>query len=169
MTLATQHGLTLPEILLVLSLASVLYATAIPAVGHWVTQNRQQQIAQRLMQTLQMARAQAVILGVSTEVCPTLNGLDCGSDWSQGWLIREARTQAALSTELNDHPDDVSVQWFGVNPTIVFKPDGQSPLGNGRFVSCDADTPNWQIVLSRQGRARWADAEEHIQHAHRCH
>jgi len=82
-------GFTLPEMLLALTLLSLLLALAAPPLGDLVARNRTQSAAHSLMTSLFLARTEAVKRNRRTTLCKSADGLACTADgdWSQGWLV----------------------------------------------------------------------------------
>ena len=104
---------------------------------------------------------------IRVELCGSIDGLSCHSDWSQGWLLREAKNESPLSiTRLSS--DKKRLKWKGFQAKIQFHSNGSSPIGNGRFYSCYKQHISWQLILNRQGRLRTASKSENEAENARC-
>ncbi len=79
------------EIMIVIAIAAVLVAVAIPSLQDTVTRNARDSIQLDLMTSLALARSQAVSLSTSVSVCHSTNQSSCsntaGADWDAGWLV----------------------------------------------------------------------------------
>ena len=56
-----QRATTLPELLVTLALLALLSTYAIPSFAKWISTNKQQVLREKLLNSLQMARTQAVL------------------------------------------------------------------------------------------------------------
>lgn len=87
-----QLGTTLPELLVVLSVSSILLATAVPGYAFLVNSNRLASATNQLVFSLQLARSEAVKRNQRVTVCKSDTGapeLGCSktAEWHAGWLI----------------------------------------------------------------------------------
>ncbi|MAM69622.1 MAG: hypothetical protein CMP91_00570 [Gammaproteobacteria bacterium] len=87
----SQQGYTMMEILMVIAVAAILVAVAVPSLEDTVSRNARDSIQLDLMSSLALARSQAVTLSATVSVCHSSNQATCsnttGSDWNQGWLV----------------------------------------------------------------------------------
>ena len=86
-----QHGYTMLEILMVIAIAAILVAVALPSMQETISRNARDSIQLDLLTSLSLARSQAVTFSVTTSVCHSSNQTSCsnstGSDWNDGWLV----------------------------------------------------------------------------------
>lgn len=84
-----QHGLTLIEMLVAISLLAVVLTTAIPAFGRFMVQQQLTASANALVGHLQYARNEAVIRRTRVAACPSLDGRNCSGTnrWDEGWIV----------------------------------------------------------------------------------
>ena len=86
-------GYSLVELVIVLALAGVFFAVAMPAFTSAIESHHRNTIAARLMEDLALARLQAIAISSNVALCgkhPTiaLTCLDAAStDWSDGWYV----------------------------------------------------------------------------------
>lgn len=162
-----QHAYTFVELLIALTLIALFGALAAPALAKMLAHNRNQASMQEIHDHLQQARSQAVSRKQSVELCPSKNGLQCTSDWKDPWLVRLRNDQTVLY-----HAEAVAgkmnLRWSGFSGSIRFHSNGTSPASNGRFFICEQQTMAMQIVISRQGKIRWANRNENQQENVRC-
>lgn len=86
-----QQGYTMLEVLMVIAIAAILVAVALPSMQDTISRNARDSIQLDLLTSLALARSQAVTLSVTTSVCHSANQTSCsnstGSDWNDGWLV----------------------------------------------------------------------------------
>jgi prepilin-type N-terminal cleavage/methylation domain-containing protein len=99
-TMKTARGFTLVEALVVMAIAAILLATAVPAFTQSISSTRATDSANTLLAALNDARSQAVRLQQNVVVCRSINPQaplpDCssaavgdyaGTDWAAGWIL----------------------------------------------------------------------------------
>lgn len=82
-------GLTLVELLAVLTISAVLLALAVPAFGGLRARLLLVSQQQDLLASIRLARSQALLRGTGVELCPGAVGADsaCDGSYQQGWLV----------------------------------------------------------------------------------
>jgi type IV fimbrial biogenesis protein FimT len=70
---AKQQGYTMLEILMVIAIAAILLAVALPSMRDTISRNARDSIQLDLLTSLSLARSQAVTLSVTTSVCHSSN------------------------------------------------------------------------------------------------
>lgn len=81
-------GFSLIELLITLSILSILLAVSLPNFQDTVESINTNSQAKLLMTTLSLARSEAIKRGTNVAICPTDNGLDCREGvWSSGWMV----------------------------------------------------------------------------------
>lgn len=144
---------SLLELLITLTLISLLALIAAPSFATLVEQNRMYSLRDQLQSQLFLARTSSVLHNRDVEVCGSSDGQLCDDQWLRGWLIRFASdSQIIQQTQLTAQEH---INWTGATQKIRFHSNGTSPLGNGRFYICDSHQAiALQIVINRQGRLR---------------
>ncbi|MCY1292946.1 Type II transport protein GspH [compost metagenome] len=160
------RGYSLLELIITLSLIFILAMAAVPAFQGLSQRHRNQALLHQLHTSLQSARADAVIRRRPLELCANNTQKGCGSDWASGWLIISPTEHQVLS--INQPPHNLPLRWSGFGQRIRFLSDGSSPASNGRFYLCHKGELAWQLILSRQGRARVATEQENLDDVTRC-
>jgi type IV fimbrial biogenesis protein FimT len=86
---STQHGFTMTELIVVMSIVAILMAIGAPSYRYITTANRISSEVNGLLGDLQYARAEAIKEGQAVTVCPTTDGATCAgnSTWNTGWLV----------------------------------------------------------------------------------
>jgi len=171
-----ESGVTLIELLITLSIASILVAVATPSLTTVIKDSRLRVGANTLQNSLALARSTAVSRSAFVTICKSTNGTECdeAGDWSQGWIIYEGTidddpVQGAddkrirVNRALNDQitftggsglEDYVSLDGAG------FSRDGNGNYQSGVFLICDdrGDSGRTRIVfLAAAGSSRVGD------------
>lgn len=161
------QGLTLIELIVTVSVLSIVISMAAPAMADMIARNQQLTLRTQIQDALQRARTQAVLHRKTLVVCGSLDSLNCSSDWTDGWIIRDEQTGQVLHvTRFSSHG---GLRWNGFgDQRIRFHENGTSPSSNGRFYQCHKQDVAWQLILNRQGRLRLASATENTNNAALC-
>ena len=162
--LARSHGLTLPELLVTLSVTSILSVTAIDHLPGFIQTNRMISDVNRFVTTLHLARNEAVKRGRHLVLCPAATGDGCAehADWENGWLLfvsdnnREFEDDDVLITRSPPLADFIDMRSGGHRKRIVYQPNGSSGGSNSSFTFCDKrDLARPRVIcLSNTGRPR---------------
>ncbi|MBK7492085.1 MAG: GspH/FimT family pseudopilin [Nitrosomonas sp.] len=158
-----QHGFTLTELLVTLSVASILLTVAVPNYRTFVQNNLQSTQSNNFYSTLALAKSEAIRRSSPVTVCPSTNGTSCtgGVIWSNGWLVF-ADTNSNGVVEAGDEILQVGVAFSGGNTfsgtrtRVTFTANGFSMASNDTFTLCDNRGAAYSkaIILNNQGRFR---------------
>src|SRR5690606_7896913 len=80
-------GFTLLELMVVIAIAAILLALALPSFTSTLRSNRVATSTNELLATLSLARSEAVRNTRGAGVCTSADGGACGGDWDSGWLV----------------------------------------------------------------------------------
>ena len=169
------HGVTLIELLVAMSVLSILLAVGVPSFSQFTANTRLNSYANTLFSHLSLARSEAVKRNTRVAICKSLDGSACASsgDWSQGWIVFvDLDNNASIGsgeqviTTMSALPTGFSFSGNGnVSDYISYDGQGISKLTTGGFQSgtitlcpaAPAATGNGRnIILSSSGRARIA-------------
>lgn len=167
---ARQAGLSLIEMLIVLSILGIVLGFALPAMGQFGERQRVVAAHNQLLASFSQARMQAIVARAPTVVCPSVDGRQCaaGGVWEAGWISFIDRnrngTLDAIDTLLqheNIGVDGLRVRSSVGRPALNFLADGRSPGSNLTLKLCGEDLrPLGAIIVNNTGRARHAEAAE---------
>lgn len=150
-------GLTLIELLVCLSMLSLLCVIALPNFTELLSRKQTDALTDKLVRQLAHARALSIITRRDVEACGSSDGKQCDEQWSKGWVIYSPGTSSIVSME-RIAPGAV-LNWTGFTSRIRFHPNGTSPLGNGYFLICNSKGQvHSQLIINRQGRIRQTTA-----------
>lgn len=165
MTDSINKGFTMLELMITLSIAAILAATAVPSFQSLMAQSQLTTQTNELVASLHYARSEAVKRGMRVTVCTSSDGSACtnGSGWQNGWIIF---SDAGTAGEI-DGGDEVlrvfpPLQGVALTASLNFSnsisylASGRSRgngnlLGNGSFTLCSQDKQN-EISIITAGR-----------------
>lgn len=165
-------GYTLVELLLVMAVAGVLLAMALPSMSGMLGTQRAASLATRFMASLHLARSEAIKRNGRAVVCKSSSGSTCttAGGWEQGWIVfHDANNNAAL-----DGGEHIVLQHAGsasvirltgnlpVSNYVSYASNGSAKLVSGAFQAgtftlCPLSAsaiPARKIILSGTGRPR---------------
>lgn len=162
---APVKGFTLIEALVVMAVAAILLAVAIPAWSHARAAANAGSVRAELASSLLDAVRHSSIAGTEVVVCPSSpSGLCSGStNWDAGWMvfadINGNRVPDANETRLAEGdalPSDVHLRTTTGRTRLVFQPNGGNAGSNVTFTLCDSRGPKFAatLVLSNTGNLR---------------
>ncbi len=84
-----QHGVTLLELMVTLSIMVILMTVAVPSFQDLIRSNRLSGITTEFMGRINYARSEAVKRGIPVTLCRSANGTACAASgaWSQGMIV----------------------------------------------------------------------------------
>ena len=159
----SQNGLTLAELVVTLSVMSILTVSGIGSLQHFIQENRMAAEINQFVTVLHLARNEAVKQGQRMLLCPSSDGHNCGysKDWVSGWLLfasedREHDNDEALLQAGSPISAGIRMSSSNYRKRIVYQPDGRSPGTNTSFTFCDSRlrAKPRVICLSNTGRPR---------------
>lgn len=152
-----KQGFTLFELLLAISILSILILSSVVTYRHVVLQNQLIFTVDRMVSALRYARIQAINEKMPVVLCPNQNNTTCGKNWQNGLLV----------TDLNHHLFHIvspfstgfHIAWrssLGDNDSIEFQSDGLTHGQQGSFLICGPFGRNLsaKIIVLRTGRVR---------------
>lgn len=168
------RGITLIELMVVISLAAILASLAAPSFRDFVIRNRSAAMANEFIGTVMRARNEAVSRNTCVVVCRSAlasNPPQCATDsadWRVGWMaFVDQSCSATTNTPTNDDvlmaagPFDAQFSFISNAPNsdrFMFGPSGTARAGDAgsfdlQFLSATRPS-NRRICLSALGRAR---------------
>lgn len=85
---STQRGFTLLELMVALSILSVLLCMAIPSFRDAGLPSQLRAVANSVVAATQVARSEAIKRNATVTLCVSSDGKTCGTgNWQQGWIV----------------------------------------------------------------------------------
>ncbi|ASJ72403.1 GspH/FimT family pseudopilin [Granulosicoccus antarcticus] len=81
------RGFTLMELLITVSVAAILMATAAPGFQSLIQQSKQESRVNELTGALYYARSEAIKRSSRISVCARSSNTSCGTNWDKGWIV----------------------------------------------------------------------------------
>lgn len=160
-------GFTLIELMISISIISILLGGAIPSFGELINNRKIDHNLLELVQTLQLARATSIIERSKVTLCPnTQNGI-CGSDWSKGYISfvdyngdRQINENDKILTQINIDDKKLVISWkaFGYKKSLQWLSTGITNHQNGSFILCYGQDPKNArgLFITKAGRIRFS-------------
>ena len=155
-------GQGLLECLAVLAIVAVLASLVLPPAGEMLNSLRADSLRMTLHTSLVRARNEAVTRRELIGVCASVDGLQCTSDWNQGWMMYRSGARRgpppSASAVLSHHPGSSTVSLSAHSstgrPLLFFQADGRSPGANVTLRICHRGRLHGEVVVNNGGRAR---------------
>ncbi len=80
-------GFTLIELVVVLAIAAILTIVAVPSFETALRSNRISARLNEFIASVGLARTEAIRSNVGAGICASSDGIACGGDWSDGWIV----------------------------------------------------------------------------------
>jgi type IV fimbrial biogenesis protein FimT len=169
-------GLTLLELLVVVSITAILATIALPSMSTLVAETRIRSGTSMLASMMTFARMQAVTRNTRVTLCPTEDSTGCGeaNEWNRGIMAfedanqnrrRDGEEELLGFRQMNRHlrifsgadPDSTGKS----RKRVVFSPAGTAAgyTISVKFCSSERTTPAAVIILQNSGRIRLSDRD----------
>ena len=179
-TIKKSGGFTLLELLIVLVIGASLIMVGVPAFQTVIADQRSTTSANELIESLILARSEAIKRGRYVSVCKSSDGATCtaGSNWNEGWIIFASQSSASPGTVdagdeiLRVHqalPDTLAIDLAGnINGFISYRPVGTTGTTvlnfSGTLTLCDqhGNTGPRGLIVFPSGRLQVSRDADHL-------
>jgi type IV fimbrial biogenesis protein FimT len=144
----------------------VVLTLGIPSFGAIVANQRLRTEVDKLFHAIHHARKESVVRRRVVTICPTIDGENCGDDWSRGWMMF---VNIDRDWPAKREPDEPVIKWLEVAPENRIVANRRSfslrsvdlRATNGTLVFCDraGRARPRALVVSYTGRPRVAYAD----------
>ncbi len=159
-------GFTLTELLITLSIATILIGVGIPSYRALVARNLQASEINSYVHLFHLARSLSITRETHHILCPSSDGESCSqsTDWSRGLILYED-TNRNETRDQNEqlqgvhrpmHESDIEIQSSQGRRLVIYHGDGHSSGYNLTLTFCDPDAriPPRAVVVNNMGRVR---------------
>ncbi len=147
-----QRGLTLIELMVGVTVLSILLLFAVPSFQATIARSRLTSSTNDLVSAIALARSEAIRRGTRVTVCKSANGTGCtnAGGWQQGWLVFSDTTRGSASATV-----DVGETVIAVSGPLAANISVLGTANFANFVSFAADgTVRTMNGASMAGRLR---------------
>lgn len=164
-----EQGLTLVELLVTLTVLSILLLVAVPSFAELVANNRLVSTLNEFTGVMNYARSEAIKRGMRVVICPTGGGSDCvsTSEWQGGVLLfadedadgNHDETETVIH-RYRPQMDEIAI-YSGQRRKITYQAVGTSPGSNLTLTFCDPSrrADPRALILSNAGRLRSSETQ----------
>ncbi len=142
------RGLTIIELMIVITLVGVLMALAVPNFRDFVRRNQLTTQANEFVAALNLARAEAIRRNRNISVIAT-DDSDAANEWGPGWKVADGVEDIRVAAKL---PGSLTLDSSNNANAIVFASSGLLLGGGDVFLLCDPEKSGHRIELSASGQ-----------------
>ncbi|HVP87624.1 MAG TPA: GspH/FimT family pseudopilin [Casimicrobiaceae bacterium] len=165
----TGAGFSLVELMIAVAIFALSLRFGMPAYGDWIASRKLANHAEYLVETLNLARSEAVKRGMRVNLCKSRDATQCDphAKWESGWVMfadenRDGQMEATENFIRHEGPpgDGITVAANGpLKDYVSYTSYGYARMLNGAlqmgtFVVCKSGQNAIHIVLANSGRAR---------------
>jgi len=141
-------GFTLIEMVVVLMIAGILGAIAVPAINQFVQANNLTTVTNEFLADLKLARSEAVKRSVPAIMCESATGTACSStgNWNTGWMVF-SDTDNNGAWNLSAGAEDIMIRRHATIPALNVITASTGSTTTVSFLSQGAVTGSQQYVV----------------------
>ncbi len=155
------RGFTLVELVITMTLASILVGMGVPALRSLMERNWRASLTNHLVSDLMLARSEAVKRGGYVTLCHSSDESACNGTWADGWILfvdSDGDQTLDSGEELlrRYQPDTGPYTIVSATDAITFHPTGmlQAPSGRVELAVTHEDSTEACLELAPTGRPR---------------
>jgi len=166
MKVTSSRGLTLLNLLISVSITTIMLGVAVPSTNSILTANRIAGQVNDLRGAIALTRSEAIRRNQHVVICKSMNGQSCTNEgrWDSGWIIyaddNHNRKRDADEELVHVHGKTASgfiitYSAFGSRNYVAYRPTGYTRT-NGTFYICKPEDQKRSkaLVLTKTGRVR---------------
>ena len=164
-------GVTLVELITVLSIFSITMMLAAPSLGAFSVKNRITTQVNTLARAIKMARESAVVLNKVVTLCRSSDFQHCTGKWHEGMILfidhnkdHSINGKDSIISVFERFPEGDKIFWraFRNRQYLQMSPLGYTRFQNGTFTYCPKEGMEYTrgIILNAAGRLRFTTDED---------
>lgn len=154
-----QTGFSLIELMIAVAVMAVILSVAIPSFQAFSLSSKLRSYATSLSASALLARSEAIKRSKSVTLCASSNGLTCGGNWEQGWVVL---LDGSVLYRQQALPAGYWVTSGGVS-SIIFPPTGVGVVQSSLRIcgsSPNTDSQGRDVTISPTGRSKVTPTSE---------
>ncbi len=166
-TLFKNSGFTLIELMITLTILSIIVSQAIPSFVHIIKNQKANSEVNKMMSLIFLARSEAVKVNKVVTLCHSNDSLSCSGVWSDGWILfidndsdgKKDVGETIIKSGTQGYNYQISLSAFGSKHYMRFTALGMTLSQNGSFKLCPKDNdPHYArvVIISKTGRAKFS-------------
>jgi type IV fimbrial biogenesis protein FimT len=144
----TPKGFSLPELLITLTLISLLTILTLPNYQTFLTQSQDRVLSSQLLRAIALAKSETTLRGQTIILCPSENHQTCSTNW-QADKILLADNQVLQTFHSPKTPGHLNWRGSLSRSYLQIPTHGE----DGTFWYCFKGAPRWAIAINQSARA----------------
>jgi len=159
-------GFTLPELLITLSITSILIGASVPSLNELIENQRSSLIMDQLRQLIYFTRYKAIHTGSYVVMCPSTDNLECSNNWQAPLIVfndrnmnRTVDNEEVVYREMNllQNGETLKLRASANRKYLLFNSKGYTHGLFGNLTFCQPDQRLQgarRLTINRLGRVR---------------
>lgn len=135
--LFASRGFTLLELLAVMAIVAILAGLAVPGMRGMISSGKVVSERDTLADAVRLARSEAILRERFVQLCASEDGLECGGDFADGWIVVERPSNEIIEMQLRTME---GIRYLGDFAGVAFDASGVANTGGGSDLTICANS-----------------------------